>query len=320
MQFRSRKKAVYLTLLLVLIIVCCSPFLVFVHDIINDHDLDVQRLESSEENERIAYIPKTIHQMFFNISNEKIPNHLTDAQRSWEKLNPDFQYILWNSSMVENLMRQKYPSYLEVYKSYTHWVQRADFARYIVLHQHGGIYADIDIECVQNMSKLNSTLPKNTEFVMYWTQPYGVSNDFLISRPGDSFITFVINGLARANRWYVTPYLTVFLSTGPFYIYGRYLAFKEKQNIFILTNTEMLRYLKHEPGASWHEMDGKILWWLYSQTYFITIFLPITLIACLLVLLLWKYRVFSLYTCWKSVSDYGYSSGTNQHTRMVPNN
>ena len=289
MKVSSRKRAAVYIVLLLAVLVCIYPFLMFVLDIINDSGVDTQCLESSAVN-RSSYIPKKIHQMFFNISNEKIPDHLVDAQRSWAKLNPDCQYILWNASMVDNLMKQMYPSYLEVYNSYTHWVQRADFARYIVLHQYGGVYADIDIQCAKNMSALNTTLPKHTEFVMYWTKPYGVSNDFLMSRPGDPFITSVIDGLARANRWYVVPYLTVFLSTGPAYLYGRYLSYVDNKNIYILSNEEMLGYLEHKPGASWHELDGKIVWWLYKHRQMISVILSILFSATLFVVLVRRYK------------------------------
>ena len=302
MKFTSRKTTLCLIVLLLFVIVFIYPFVMFVFDIIDGRGSYIECLDGVSKT-RSKYIPKLIHQMFFNISNEKIPDHLVDAQLSWTKVNPDFQYILWNASMVEELMKQKYPSYLEVYRSYTHWVQRADFARYFVLHQHGGIYADIDIECVRNMSTLNRTLPTNAEFVMYWTTPYGVSNDFLISRPGDPFITTVINGLARANRWYVLPYLTVFFSTGPAYLYARYLSYVDKQNIHILSNEEMLDYLFHEPGASWHEVDGKILWWIYEHIQLITVLLSILLSASVFMVLVWRVKsskMSSVHAYWKA--------------------
>lgn len=52
------------------------------------------------------------------------------------------------------LVQDHYPELEELYQSYPNPVQRADFGRYLVLDHCGGIYADIDTECVSTVEPL----------------------------------------------------------------------------------------------------------------------------------------------------------------------
>ncbi len=50
--------------------------------------------------------------------------------------------------MLLDFVAEHYPEYLAIYCSYWNGVQRADAARYMLLHHFGGVYADLDCECV----------------------------------------------------------------------------------------------------------------------------------------------------------------------------
>lgn len=56
--------------------------------------------------------------------------------------------------MLLDFVAQHYPEYLATYCSYRNGVQRADAARYMLLHHFGGVYADLDCECVASFEKL----------------------------------------------------------------------------------------------------------------------------------------------------------------------
>lgn len=237
------------------------PFILFVtdlymHDVNNSLCTECRKAWNNSNN-----IPHIIHQIFFYKTSKTIPPHLTKAQRSWTKLNTDFKYILWNSSMVDSLIKRHYPEYMDVYNGYSHWVQRADFARYIILYHYGGIYSDIDIECIKGIRYLLKTFPNHVGFVMYWTRPFGVSNDFIISKQKHPFLAEVISGLPAANRMHFIPYLKPFFTTGPIYLYGRYLATIKTRDVLILNKTD--GFISHKTGAAWHGLDGQIIWWIY---------------------------------------------------------
>ncbi len=50
--------------------------------------------------------------------------------------------------MLLDFVAEHYPSFLPTYCSYQNGVNRADAARYLLLHHFGGVYADLDCECV----------------------------------------------------------------------------------------------------------------------------------------------------------------------------
>lgn len=63
--------------------------------------------------------------------------------------NPEYQYTLWNETMLDDLISSEYPDIKELYNSYDHWVKRLDVAKYLVLYQFGGWYIDMDVICKQ---------------------------------------------------------------------------------------------------------------------------------------------------------------------------
>lgn len=209
-----------------------------------------------------AHIPKHIHQVFFFITDKELPKKYYDAQNTWRGKNPGFRYTLWNTSMVDELIKSKYPELETLYNSYDHWVKRADMARYLILHQFGGIYADMDIRCRKSMSHLNDTLKFKTSVVIRLTDPWGPSNDFIFATPKHPFLDHVLKGLPAANRWYVLPYATTIFSTGPMFFWGRLQNYPFQDEIHIVKNVSEYLDLMH--GSSWHSWDGVMIWWIFN--------------------------------------------------------
>lgn len=56
--------------------------------------------------------------------------------------------------MLLDLVAENYPDLLPVYCGYSKGVERADAARYMLLHHFGGVYADLDCECLASFEPL----------------------------------------------------------------------------------------------------------------------------------------------------------------------
>eukprot|EP00475_Leptophrys_vorax_P033220 TRINITY_DN51999_c0_g1_i1.p1 TRINITY_DN51999_c0_g1~~TRINITY_DN51999_c0_g1_i1.p1 ORF type:complete len:364 (+),score=63.11 TRINITY_DN51999_c0_g1_i1:28-1092(+) len=70
--------------------------------------------------------------------------------RSWSSLNEHWEYMFWTDQDNDKLF-ETHPR-LEPYKStfFQHGgVTRSDYARYAYLYLYGGVYADIDFECLR---------------------------------------------------------------------------------------------------------------------------------------------------------------------------
>jgi glycosyltransferase involved in cell wall biosynthesis len=82
-------------------------------------------------------IPKIIHQIW--IGPKKPPSYM----KNWAKLNPSFQYILWDNERVSNFLiknKKQYDLFGDKYHG------KSDILRYEILHEYGGVYFDADCE------------------------------------------------------------------------------------------------------------------------------------------------------------------------------
>ncbi|PAA88754.1 hypothetical protein BOX15_Mlig014529g1, partial [Macrostomum lignano] len=100
-----------------------------------------------QENPPAAFdIPQILHQTF---ASEMVYENYRPMISSCLKLNPNWTYYLWRDSDARALIFKEYPQYLKTYLSFKYNLQRSDAIRYVILHRFGGIYLDMDVECVK---------------------------------------------------------------------------------------------------------------------------------------------------------------------------
>jgi mannosyltransferase OCH1-like enzyme len=94
-------------------------------------------------------VPKIIHQTAPG-DMSKWHEIWPKCQESWKKNFPNWEYKMWTDEDLDEFMRVKYPKYYEMYTGYDMNIKRIDAARYFILREYGGIYADMDFECIRN--------------------------------------------------------------------------------------------------------------------------------------------------------------------------
>lgn len=92
-------------------------------------------------------IPKIIHYVW--LGGKALPPLEKKCITSWIKHNPDFKIQRWD----ENNLSIDDPVYLKAYQK-KQWAYCSDYARLKVLHAHGGIYLDTDIEIIKSLDDL----------------------------------------------------------------------------------------------------------------------------------------------------------------------
>jgi mannosyltransferase OCH1-like enzyme len=132
-------------------------------------------------------IPKIIHQVAMSkLRDEKDwPESWKHCQQSWRTLFPDYEYMLWDDDAADQLIRNDYPWFYNTYKSYKRDIFRIDAIRCFILHKYGGIYADMDYECLKNFEHL---LPKGLVCITegsFTTEP--LQNSLMASPPNHEF-------------------------------------------------------------------------------------------------------------------------------------
>jgi hypothetical protein len=90
-------------------------------------------------------IPKIIHQTW---KTKHLPSWATTSVDTWKSKNPDYQHILYNDTEIDSLIRLHYPEILPYYHLLKP-VQKADIFRYLILSVKGGLYSDVDVQCLK---------------------------------------------------------------------------------------------------------------------------------------------------------------------------
>lgn len=178
-------------------------------------------------------IPKIIHQTWRDYD-LPVPESLPE---SWRKMNPDWQYRFWTDEDLENLVVQDYPELLDYYLSVPKPVQRADIARYLIIHKYGGIYADIDTECFAPLDVLadEDRVILCEEPPEHWKMARACGMDALIfngtfaSPAGHPFWDHVQKTLVR-----MMPSMNrVLESTGPLMLTGCVITYPQPEQISV---------------------------------------------------------------------------------------
>ena len=100
-----------------------------------------------------SQIPKIIHQTW---KTKKLPKMLNEWSQSCRDLH-SYEYHLYDDEMNSNFVQLNYPWYFDRYKSFKHDITRVDSIRFMNLHKYGGIFMDVDIECLSSFDKLISS-------------------------------------------------------------------------------------------------------------------------------------------------------------------
>ncbi|KAJ3317199.1 hypothetical protein HDU76_001291 [Blyttiomyces sp. JEL0837] len=93
--------------------------------------------------------------------------------RGEEDLIPKIIHQSWKTDVVPELPKD---------------IMRADVARYMYMHRYGGLYADLDMECLQPVANLLSQFPTTKIFTGYMNHledfNHNIPNAFMISSKG----------------------------------------------------------------------------------------------------------------------------------------
>lgn len=95
-------------------------------------------------------IPKIIHQIW--IGPRPIPTTKI-FRETWINLHPDWHYKLWTNEDLKTITLQNQ----DLFDHAQNWGEKADILRYEILYQFGGLYVDLDFECLKPFDILHQS-------------------------------------------------------------------------------------------------------------------------------------------------------------------
>ena len=144
-------------------------------------------------------IPSIIHQTW---KSRELSEPLAGYCSSWRRLNPDCEYRFYDDARCTDFVRSEYPELAALYDSLPLAIMRADLFRYLVIHRIGGLYCDIDMECLQPFDQffkmsaavfaIESRLTRKRQRELHYRQPYQIANSIFASEAGHPFLKAMI--------------------------------------------------------------------------------------------------------------------------------
>ena len=190
--------------------------------------------------------PKIIHQTW---KTQEIPEPFSLWSSSWKILNPDYEYKLWTDADNFEFIRSQYPDFFDEYVSYDQHIKRVDAVRYFYLYKYGGIYCDLDFECLKNFDSLFLEM-KNYEVVFGHMGEevdfaHAIPNAIMISKPNSHFWLYLISEMRKRINTGKAEY-----DTGPMLLKHCCEQYPHKEKISILNKATFY-------GISWNTSQGQ---------------------------------------------------------------
>lgn len=196
----------------------------------------MKNILSSAEN--TLRIPKIIHQIYEDSNG--VPENLKKISKSWTRLNPEWEYMFWDKDAIYNFLATYDPGFIPFYKSFTYDIQRWDAIRYLILYYLGGLYIDMDYECLQPIGKI---LINKSCFVGCEPGLHGflnnvshiIGNAFMATVPRHRFFELLIKELKQKDK-YKNPSKKreVLHTTGPMMLTRVYNRYDQKEEITLI--------------------------------------------------------------------------------------
>ena len=117
-------------------------------------------------------IPRIIHQIWWQgeqdlvdrskkVHDESMYDHpdwrsanFLKWSKSWRTHHPDWSYRLWTESSIASFVEESFPHFKTFFFSLDSKIKKIDFARYLIMFVHGGVYVDMDFEAFRPIDPL----------------------------------------------------------------------------------------------------------------------------------------------------------------------
>lgn len=133
-------------------------------------------------------IPKVLHQVW--LGGSRIPDQFL---KRWRELHPDWDYRLWNESNLKDTDCWRFIDIAQKNSS------KSNIARLYIILTYGGVYADLDVEFIQNVDCLLNheafAAKEPHESLPVWPNWYG--NAFFGAVSNHSWIKYQYDNLDK---------------------------------------------------------------------------------------------------------------------------
>lgn len=183
--------------------------------------------------------PRIFHQIW--LGGKPLPLGLKGYTNTWVNQHSEWMFKLWNDEKSEALIKDKYPNLLDQYNKAPFLTQRVDIIKYLLLHEFGGVYIDLDCECLKPIDSLLTNMVsiglEPRDEILHREFPIFLGSAFMSAVPKSAFFRTTIEqcekqlNLLSPNHERLGKYNYVMETTGPTLINRIYQDFDKKEEI-----------------------------------------------------------------------------------------
>ena len=120
-------------------------------------------------------IPKIIWQTYKDPYDSLTP-YMHEAMNTWKNLNPEYEHRYMDDKQASEFVLNEYgKEWHDIFVGLPVGVMRGDLWRYMIVYKYGGVYADLDTECLDPVSswmlddKQFIVCPETSDHFCQWT-------------------------------------------------------------------------------------------------------------------------------------------------------
>ncbi|XP_060606959.1 uncharacterized protein LOC132759242 [Ruditapes philippinarum] len=148
-------------------------------------------------------IPHIIHFVYITGGKESkgVPSKYEKNIKSFLHFHPNWTYYFWSDETARALILERHPLLISLYDSYSRPIVKADALRYVLMYEFGGVYADLDLECMRPLDRATmkyACILSPEPFVhsaVWYRQNYFLTNAILLCRKKHPFYLQLIKEL-----------------------------------------------------------------------------------------------------------------------------
>ncbi|KAG1663244.1 hypothetical protein FOA52_004445 [Chlamydomonas sp. UWO 241] len=146
-------------------------------------------------------IPRIIHHMHKNL--DALSNTQRLLRARCMELHPGWEFRFWDDDSLNEFVETKFAWYHDTWMEINPLIKKLDSSRYMLMHHYGGIYLDVDAECVTPFDSMVEHLPRYAAWTGDFPEPM-----FVMSAPGNEFWLHALNRIKRVwkdlDAWHAT--------------------------------------------------------------------------------------------------------------------
>jgi len=197
---------------------------------------------------------KIIHQTW---KDQNLPVEVAAFQQTWKANHPNWEYRFWTDEDNRQFLQTHYSWFLPIYDSYENKICRVDAVRYFILSYYGGVFIDLDFECLRPLDDLlngkelvlglEPSAHVNSPMVQARGLKHIVCPSLMASQPNHPFWQHIWQYLVENHRR-----LDPLEATGPFLLTRAYDSYQDKNSV-TLVDAQLLY-----PATIFERWEGKL--------------------------------------------------------------